>query len=855
MPDQNHQHEENWSAAGMVGMFDAVHRQRDRKRYRRAVLLWTLTVTICLGVPLWLTWNKVQDARRQFLVEEFDNRRPAIAKLTMTNPVINQSVQTARELRSSAHTKRSSEAIADLREAIALVDQAHDVDLNTKRIRDILNPTGITLTETQWFDSSDYIQSRHKELLSQRDQVAELLGAGQVKQAEALLAKLLVGVGNLTRDNVQAMRTSLVRQAWVRLQTSVPQRLLSKPAWEAINSVGKVASDGWDNGDWDGANKLYARAIERAQQFLDSALDPEEKAELLQSDADALARLETEKADLQRDVSRLEQQITKHNQQLAALISERQTAQAQVKTLTAERDRLETDSHEQTAELAQLRPLKKRLAETTTALESAQQQVAELSEAKQAAEESLETTKTQLAARVAEVEALLTATDSGNTNSPIIQVTAALAAIESQLAADIKRKDVQAAAELARERLADALEQYDEAVQQKQEALKKYQPTGRTVRGIEATISQAEATLARILKVLDEPLAAQYDQLQAVIAAAEANYNEVIKDALPETEGPRKLKTRIDSLKAEQAKLAAPHARHSGEKSPSSSELVSLCRQQVDELLAQRRKAEFARLLASGKVPTAAEIDFVPISPGTFMMGSNDSEADDDEQPIHEVTITKPFFAGKYEVTIGQILTWLNSRGVSFQEEWIELESDYCPIKKSGSRFVLNSSSKFGESEQQPMVEISWYGAKAFCDWCSQQDSKYNYRLPTEAEWEYMARAGSTTRYPWGDSVTTSQANISGGPGKTIKVGSYRPNAWGLYDPIGNVQEWCEDAYDSDFYGTSAARQPDPLNRSGSSRVLRGGSWVNSAFNARSASRSLTPVSRLNYLGFRVVAE
>ena len=255
------------------------------------------------------------------------------------------------------------------------------------------------------------------------------------------------------------------------------------------------------------------------------------------------------------------------------------------------------------------------------------------------------------------------------------------------------------------------------------------------------------------------------------------------------------------------------------------------------------------------------------IPAGEFMMGSPASEEgrSDDEGPQHRVQITKPFYAGRHEVTVGQVLQWLNS-GVSFDETWIALASEYCPVRRQGNEFVRNSSTEFGRSDDQPMVEISWHGAVAFCDWCSGQDSRHRYRLPTEAEWEYLARAGRITPFPWGSSLNGDQANIDGNypygtstKGQyhevTVNVGSYPANDWDLFDTAGNVYEWCSDWYDSDFYADSPEADPSGPS-TGSSRVLRGGSWFNYAINARSAFRfHSTPVLRYYGLGFRVVCD
>ena len=255
------------------------------------------------------------------------------------------------------------------------------------------------------------------------------------------------------------------------------------------------------------------------------------------------------------------------------------------------------------------------------------------------------------------------------------------------------------------------------------------------------------------------------------------------------------------------------------------------------------------------------------IPAGEFVMGSpaNEKDRSNDEGPQHHVRITKPFYAGIHEVTVGQVLQWLNS-GVSFDETWIDPDSSDCPVRRQGNRFVRNSSSKFGRSDEQPMVEISWHGAVAFCDWCSRQDSGHRYRLPTETEWEYMARAGRTTPFPWGSSLNGGKANIDGNypygtstKGQyhevTVRVGSYGANDWGLFDTSGNGYEWCSDWYASDFYANS--RGTDPSGPStGSSRVCRGGSWSFSAGLAHSATRySSTPDFTFFLIGFRVVAE
>ncbi|MCR9201352.1 MAG: SUMF1/EgtB/PvdO family nonheme iron enzyme [Planctomycetaceae bacterium] len=266
-------------------------------------------------------------------------------------------------------------------------------------------------------------------------------------------------------------------------------------------------------------------------------------------------------------------------------------------------------------------------------------------------------------------------------------------------------------------------------------------------------------------------------------------------------------------------------------------------------------------------VPNAAGIGFVKIPAGSFLMGSPESEEGrvDDEGPVHRVTISKPFYAGKYEVTIGQVLQWLNAPGVRIESQWIKDGGENSPVRKSGSRWVRNSSSKFASSDNQPMQSISWHGAVAFCEWLSLQDSRFTYRLPTEAEWEYMARAGSTTPFWWGDTLNGDRANVDGNYpyGTETKgrfrevassVGSYDANRWGLYDTSGNVWEWCSDGPRE--YSSRSVTDPAGPTDTGSWRVLRGGSELNNADDARSARRfDLSPGLRSHNIGFRVVCE
>ncbi len=215
------------------------------------------------------------------------------------------------------------------------------------------------------------------------------------------------------------------------------------------------------------------------------------------------------------------------------------------------------------------------------------------------------------------------------------------------------------------------------------------------------------------------------------------------------------------------------------------------------------------------------KLEMVLVPAGKFVMGSPKKEKDrSDDETQHEVTLTKPFYIGKYEVT---------------QEQW-EAVMGKNPSRRKGAKL--------------PVTDVSWNDCQ---DFIKKLNAKTNggYRLPTEAEWEYSCRAGTSTAYSYGDKLTRSDANIDGD--STKAVGSYKPNAFGLYDMHGNVFEWCNDCYAN--YPAGAVIDPKGP-ATGKSRVLRGGSYYWTASIARSSNRNLiftpTPSNQNDLLGFRL---
>jgi formylglycine-generating enzyme required for sulfatase activity len=235
-------------------------------------------------------------------------------------------------------------------------------------------------------------------------------------------------------------------------------------------------------------------------------------------------------------------------------------------------------------------------------------------------------------------------------------------------------------------------------------------------------------------------------------------------------------------------------------------------------------------------------LNLTQLQPGTFLMGSTTGNAN--EQPVRQVTLSQPFWMGRFEVTQAQYQAVMGVNPSFFQ-----------------GVNLLNP-------QQRPVETVSWNDAMAYCQALTAIEQAagrvpagYQYRLPTEAEWEYGCRAGTTTEWHTGASLDTTQANIAGAflepegeftNGQTWFVGNYAPNAFGLHDMHGNVAEWCLDSFGP--YAPGAVT--DPFVTGGIWRVLRGGfwHWGCTAFLARSAYRNFTtPATTWDFVGFRVV--
>ena len=282
---------------------------------------------------------------------------------------------------------------------------------------------------------------------------------------------------------------------------------------------------------------------------------------------------------------------------------------------------------------------------------------------------------------------------------------------------------------------------------------------------------------------------------------------------------------------------------------------------------------------------------FVLIPAGTFTMGSTEAEikavlarwpdAKEEwfavEKPAHKVTLSKAFWMGKHEVTVGQFRKFVDAMGYKTDAEKGTLFKGAFVVADGKGKLAEDASWRnpyFKQTDEHPVVCVSWNDARAFADWLNATDKARPagtaYRLPTEAEWEYACRAGTTTWYQWGDDPDKGKGWCNAGdltakktfPDWTVfnwddgflytaPVGSFKANAFGLHDMHGNAWEWGEDWYGAYKEG----EQANPTGpETGEARVVRGGSWYNGPGDLRSADRSGDhPDYRDSNDGFRLV--
>ncbi len=317
------------------------------------------------------------------------------------------------------------------------------------------------------------------------------------------------------------------------------------------------------------------------------------------------------------------------------------------------------------------------------------------------------------------------------------------------------------------------------------------------------------------------------------------------------------------------------------------SETIGLAKAKIEARLAEADKAAGAsKSVATNTVANSIGMRLALVPAGIFTMGSEETPEELkkvfqipkylslDDAPQHKIRISKPFYLGVHEVTVGQFKKF--AQETSYQSTAETTGKGAYSVDTNGwvQKAEYNwRNPGFVQTDDHPVICVSWNDASAFCAWLSKKENK-KYRLPTEAEWEYSCRAGTTTRFYCGNdpeglakfenvadrslkTKVTWTPTIASDDGyvATSPVGKFKPNPFGLYDMHGNAYEWCADWYGKDFYATSPAVDPTGPT-SGTDRVFRGGAWIGEPVTCRSGSRRhIEPGWSSAGIGFRVVCE
>ena len=402
---------------------------------------------------------------------------------------------------------------------------------------------------------------------------------------------------------------------------------------------------------------------------------------------------------------------------------------------------------------------------------------------------------------------------------------------------------------------------------------------------------QAELERQRIAQAVEK----HWQEFEA--ALGEENLSEAaeiltqVRALNPDEAGLTQAEQRLDTLRAElerqraeaiQAHWAAFEAAIQAEDLDKATGILAQIRELSPEepgLTTGEQRLETAQAELERKQQEALKIklagEMVSIPGGTFRMGDLSGEGDDDEKPVRSVTVPA-FLMGKYEVTVGQFRRFVEATEYRTDAERNTdgNEGCYAYTADEGWKWRWGRSWRrpgYSVGDDQPVVCVSWNDATAFIAWLKEQTGE-NYRLPSEAEWEYAVRAGSTTKYHFGndESQLCRYANhadtntefdwrnksCSDGVGKrTATVGRYQPNSYGLYDLHGNVWEWVQDCWNDSYVGAPTDGRAW-MNGDCSRRVVRGGAWYDRPRYVRSAKRlGRTRSYRVDALGFRLAQD
>ena len=681
-----------------------------------------------------------------------------------------------------------------------------------------------------WVTAAPMIGQRLDEMRRRYVALANQIQAGQTESLPENLARLQTDLGELFRVNIEARSAFDARVGYLRAKGQVPERLLSSDGFRAIDTKAGLAQKSWEVTTWDGdkslslARSLFGIAQQELDKWLRENLNPAELAALEKDSQARVAELEVERQKLLADVERKTGEVRTLNEQFTKLTQERLDDQQKLATATTTLASEQKLRREAEAKAVRLDETQKKLAEVTANLEPS---VKRLDEAKQ----KLIETGTKLA--VAEQERDRHQQEAARWKKLVQDNPNVRIAINEQLVAiekDIGQLDPKNR-EAAHAALLKAAAEYRRLEAERAELVKPnaFEPKHPKVKAKDAELADARTLVESVLKKRDDADKLAFAKLQQQIDARQKLHDDERALGVAEQNAELvQLRSQIADHKQQQALHADGAQRAAGQgKQPTLTEMLALAGASASGRFGAGTKAGDRSVIHVKGV----DLSFRWCPAGTFQMGSPANEAGHQGgENLVTLTLTKGFWMLETEVT---------------QELWAAIMG-------------VHGDWTVGDGPKNPAYNVSHEEAVKFCRKLNEYLKDHAagngiaVRLPTEAEWEYACRAGAKSAYSFGNDAAKigDYAWYSGNSNNGARpVGQKQPNVWGLLDMHGNVWEWCQDAYNQ-----SGGR--DPVTASGSSRMLRGGSWLSDAIFARCSSRRInTPAYRDNGIGFRVVVE
>ena len=823
------------SAEAIADDLDAWETARVR---RRSAVTFGLPALICVCVLAFvaqLGWRKYEAERLAHDVRTLEDLQRQVERLdNVTEPGIAALIeQTQSPLPGDSATGRAD--VAAVRDRIALLRQALSTSRDLAWAQDIRQSLGEVLLKSPWLTTAKKIAETREDLLQRYRDLEADIAAGKTDNLQDRFAQLHRDLADLAEQNTQAAPAEQKRLEFDRLARSVADELRQQDGCDQIVRSATDARGLLDRGQWHDAELQFGSCTQRLSDWLAANESPAQQSARRRADQDTLAALEAEKAQLQADVERVNETHAAKDAEIAKLNANLATLGTDAATARRAKDAAELTLKQEQAKLAavqkqfdtadrELKQARLDLAAAGPKLTELDSATARLTEATRKRDEL----QKSVAALTGQVAIWKAAAEKNPGQADTLKAAQEAARLQAQIdQADTDQLyETQAAFTAAVQRYRSLEAERDNWVR-----INRPKETNATLKSKNDTLAAAGTQLEAALAKLDAAHQKQFATRQPAIAAAETS---VVKARAGfDDDSPLVIRAQavLKTAQAAQQPFAAGAARAAG----TGPKLA------LEEILAQSAAAAVAGTQPGDlkEIPVKGVVTrwrWIPA--GTFRMGSPANEAgrssDEDGadgKPV-EVTLTQGFWMLETEVT---------------QELWTAV---------MGSGLDWDN---YGKGPKYPVYNVSHDEAVSFC-------AKFNtllksvsgaeglaVRLPTEAEWEYAARARTTTRYYWGDRDEDADAyawHAGNSDRGTHPVGTKKPNAWGLYDMSGSVWEYCADGYDDELAGGTDPRGPSR----GSFRVYRGGSWFLTAQFARSASRNWgSPDFRHSSMGFRVL--